>query len=241
VTELPAVEAALLEAAKRRYGHPRWRYVLPRVARRATIAIALAAAAAAAVIAVVTVATTSDESGTDERPATRADEGWTTTANDKRGFEVSLPSAWQLSTESLTPKLTDPRELFSAATFPLQFQASACNHVPAGALRSMGLGDGLVTVQERGRDPRSSWSEFPRRPEHFADTASPEQGDVTGCLGGRARLVEFWMPFTDAGRHFYAMVVLGPEATAEVRTQAFEILDRLRLDPAVLPQWRASD
>jgi hypothetical protein len=49
------------------------------------------------------------------------------------------------------------------------------------------------------------------------------------------------MPFTDAGRQFYAMVVLGPDASAKVRAEAFAILDRLRFDPAVQPDWQASD
>jgi hypothetical protein len=241
MTELPAVEAALLDAAKRRFGRPRLRYTAPRVARRAAAAAAIAALATAAVIVLVSPATNSDPTGTDERPATGHSERWTTTVNSKYGFEVSLPSTWQLSTETLTPRLTDPREVLSAGTFPLAFGKGSCSHVPAGALQTMGSADGFVSVQERGRAPGSSWSDFPPRPEHFADEAVAERGDIAGCLGDRPGLLEFWLPFTDAGRHFYAMVVLGADAPPQVRTQAFEVLDSLRFDPAVQPSWRASD
>lgn len=241
MTELPAVEAALLEAANRRFGRPRWRHTVPRIARRTAAGVAVVAAAAAAVIVVLPLTTSSGPAGTDERPATQPAEHWTTTVNTTYGFEVSVPPAWQLSTETLTPKLTDPRELLSAGTFPLEFRDGSCQHVPAGALQTMGSDDGFVSVQERGHAAGSSWSEFPPRPARFADGATPEQGDIADCLGDRPGLLEFWLPFTDAGRHFYALVVLGANASTHVRTQAFEILDSLRFDPAVQPSWRASD
>jgi hypothetical protein len=239
VSELPSLEAALLEAAHRRYCHRWWRSPVPRAARRATAGVAIAAAVGVVVI-VVAVSLLRGAGGTDERPVGRPGDGWTTSIDDARGFEVSVPPGWRLSAESLTPKLTDPRELLSAATFPLRYRDSTCNHVPAGALETMGPADGFVTVLERGRDPGSSWSEFPPRPGNFGDGATPERGDVAGCLRGEPSVVEYWIPFTDADRHFYAMVVVGPDAPAEVRADAFEILDRLRFDRAVQPEWRAS-
>jgi hypothetical protein len=210
-------------------------------ALRPVDAASVAAAAGMVVIVALLLARASEPVGTDVRPPTRPQQSWTTIVNSTHGFEVSLPSGWQLSAENLTPKLTDPRELLSAGTFPLRARQSSCNHVPAGALEAMAPGDGFVTVQERGRDAKSSWSEFPPRPPRFADKATAERGDVAGCVGRGSRLVEFWMPFTESGRHFYAMVILGPDASSEVRTQAFDILDRLRFDPAVRPSWRASD
>jgi hypothetical protein len=241
VSELPALETALLDAARRRYGRAWWRSAVPRAVRRTTAGVALAATAVVLVVVAVTLLRGSDPVGTDERPATQPPQTWVTTVNDQRGFKVSVPPGWQLSAETLTPRLTEPREVLSAGTFPLRFRESSCNHVPSGALAAMGPRDGFVTVQERGRDPGSSWSEFPPRPKRFADQATPERGDVAGCLNGGPSLVEFWVPFSDADRHFYALVVVGADAPPEVRAQAFEILDRLKFDPAVQPDWRASD
>jgi hypothetical protein len=48
------------------------------------------------------------------------------------------------------------------------------------------------------------------------------------------------IPFADAGRHFYAIVVLGREARPPVRDGAFALLDSLRFDPDVRPGWRSS-
>jgi hypothetical protein len=207
--------------------------VVPTATRRAAIAVLLVAGAAAAVIAAV--------GPLDDADPTAADtQHWATTVNRTRGFALSLPAGWRPSGATLTPKLTDPRELLSAGTFPLRFRESTCNHLPAGALEAMDPRDGFISVYERGRDRASSWTEFAHRPEAFADRARPERGDVAGCLERRPRPVEYWIPFTDAGRHFYALAVLGADAAPELRTEAFEILDRLRFDPAVKPGWRAS-
>jgi hypothetical protein len=105
----------------------------------------------------------------------------------------------------------------------------------------MGPRDGFLTILERGRDPRSNWAEFPPRPRHFASAARPQHGgDLAACLHGTPKLIDYWLPFTDAGRHFYAMIVLGTDAPPAIRAQAFGILDRVRFDPAVTPDWRAS-
>jgi hypothetical protein len=197
----------------------------------------LAVSATAALIVVLALLQASDDAGTDER-SVAAPPPWTHTIDPKRGFTLSLPPSWEAATESLTPDLGDPREVLSVGTFPLRYRAGACSHMPAGALATMGPADGFVTIQERGRDPGSKWTEFRRRPARFADVATPARTDVDECVEGRH--VVFWIPFTDAGRHFYVLVVLGVQAPADVRAQAFEILDHLRFDPSVQPTWRSS-
>jgi hypothetical protein len=232
VSELPQLEQALSEAAHRRYGRAWWH---PRVAR------GLAAAAALAVVAIVSVAVlaaVSDEPA--ERAATPPADPWTTTVNKPRGFTLSLPPGWQLSAESLTPYLADPRELLSAATFPLAYRHGRCNHMPDGALRALGPADGFVSVQERGGRPRRNPAGFPARPASFGALAEQRRGDIESCLGGNPDTVEYWLPFSDANRRFYALVVLGPHASKQTRDQAFAILDRLRFDPAAQPSWKSS-
>jgi hypothetical protein len=104
----------------------------------------------------------------------------------------------------------------------------------------MGAADGFVTVQERGGNPRASVAGFPRRPASFGASAEQRPGDIGACVGGSARTSEYWMPFRDANRRFYALVVLGRRASQRTRNEAFGILDRLRFDPTALPAWKSS-
>jgi hypothetical protein len=207
--ELPALEAALDAAARRRYGRARWRRLVPRA--RPAIALAAAAAVIAAIVLLWPAAT--------PRPRPAEPRDWTTTTNAARGFSVSLPAGWALARERLTPKLVDPRELFSAGTFPLHYRPGGCNHMPDAALRSMGPRDGFVSVLES-----SPSDTFPPRPRHFR--AQPTTG--LECI--QNRFETSWLLFADRGRDFYALVVLGRQAPASVRGQAFEILDRLRVE-----------
>src|SRR2546423_13035056 len=85
----------------------------------------------------------------------------------RRGIEVELPPGWQHATASLTPQLADPREVLSVATFPLRYRQTGCTQYPSSALAALGPEDALVTLQERGLDPRSTWPDFPPRPAHF--------------------------------------------------------------------------
>jgi len=238
VSELPQLERALDEAAHRRYGRAWWRPRTTRAAR--AVAAAAAIAAVAIVVGAAVLTAVSDTAGPDERPATRPADEWTTTVNKAHGFTVSVPPGWRLSTESLTPELLDPRELMSAATFPLAYRRGRCNHMPDGALRAMGPADGFVTVQERGGNPRASLTGFPPRPASFGASVEQRPGDATACLGGTPRTFEYWVPFRDANRRFYTLVVLGRRASQRTRDEAFAILDRLRFDPTALPDWKSS-
>jgi hypothetical protein len=46
--------------------------------------------------------------------------------------------------------------------------------------------------------------------------------------------------FGDAGRVFHVFVGVGKDAPEEVRREAFEILDTLRFDPGVKPDWQSA-
>jgi hypothetical protein len=236
VSELPQLERALNEAAHRRYGRAWWRSRAPRAARG--VAAVAALAAVAITVGAGVLSGISDTAGPDERPAPRPADTWTTTVNKSHGFTVNLPPGWQLSAESLTPNLSDPRELLSAGTFPLAYREGTCNHMPDGSLRSMGAADGFVSVEERGRIPQGSQGGFPPRPASFGAYAKPSNGDLAVCLGDTPT-VEYWIPFSDANRRFYALVVLGRRAPKQTRDEAFAILDRLQFDPTARPGWKS--
>ena len=153
-----------------------------------------------------------------------------------RGVAVDIPPGWQPASESMTPELLDPRELISVATFKLRYRRTECEAFAGGAQRGVGARGVFVTLQERApysREP--SRRPFPARPLHF--------GSRTGGRGydcSRARARSQWITFSDGGRNFYAMVVSGRAASRERRREAYRILDSLRVDPSVRPDWGGS-
>jgi hypothetical protein len=157
------------------------------------------------------------------------------TAYRMHGLTAMLPPGWHPASSSLTPGLGDPREVLSVGTFPLRYRELVCAQIPGSALEDLGPGDAFVTLQERGLEPGSTWSDFPPRPAHFgASLAVPSE--VSACVPA-ARFSDHWFGFTDAGRHFHVLVAFGPEASRTTRAQAWEILDALVVDPAVRPDW----
>jgi hypothetical protein len=173
--------------------------------------------------------------GDQARMITRPAEGGLAHA---RGLTVTLPGGWSQARASLTPALTDPREILSLATFPLRYRATGCAHVPEGALEDLGPEDAFITLQERGVDPGSTWADFPPRPAHFG----PELGgrsEASECVPS-ARFTDHWATFSDGDRHFHVLVAFGPKTPPAVRDQAWSILDSLQIDPSITPDWRAA-
>jgi hypothetical protein len=158
--------------------------------------------------------------------------------DERHGLEFALASNWEQASVSLTPGLTDPREVMSVGTFPLQYRQTGCGHVAGSALEDLGPGDAFVTLQERGNEAGSAWLDFPARPDHFG----PELGgrsEAAQCVP-TARFTDHWFGFTDGGRHFHVLVAFGPDASAEVRDQAWSVLDSLKVDASVRPDWQSA-
>ena len=151
-------------------------------------------------------------------------EAWVTYHDTAHAFTISHPRSWQRAREPLTPRLTDPHEVLTLSTHRARPGGTRCNHVPENAMRDMGRGDVLLTLQER----RGSGG-FEERPRPFVLGPMPhapanecaERTDIrTGQVG-----------FRDAGRGFHALATLGPGAD---RRDAERVLDSLELEPA----WR---
>jgi hypothetical protein len=169
----------------------------------------------------------------------REEEEWSTFRSADWGYSVRFPDGWQRATESLTPALTEPREILSLGTFPLSYAERDCAHVPTSALERMSEEDVFLTIQERCVDPGSEWIDFPPRPERFS--FEPGRGsEASACVRGPVRFVDHWFGFTDGERHFHVEVALGKSAPTALRQEAYRILDTLRFDPSVRPDWRAS-
>jgi hypothetical protein len=147
--------------------------------------------------------------------------------SDEHRFTAQVPAGWQLASQSLTPRLSNPVEILSAGTVrDARPQEGSCAQRPVGALERMGPRDVFVTVQERYGEPR-----FPDRPAHFALTGKVEHGDGATCAPNEKQLDEYWFGFRDAGRGFHVLVALGRDAPPQRREEALALLDSLRFEP----------
>jgi hypothetical protein len=154
------------------------------------------------------------------------------------GLTAELPLGWQAASESLTPHLTDPREELAVGTYPLRYRPTECAHMPGSALEALGPGDAFVTLEERGLGVPDGAADFPSRPARFGP-ALGGPSEAGACAPG-AQFSDHWFGFSDAGRHFHVLVAFGPQTSAEVQRQAWAILDGLRVDPGVVPDWQSS-
>jgi hypothetical protein len=103
--------------------------------------------------------------------------GWRVVRGD--GIRYLLPGDWRAAAHSLTPQLSNPRQLLAAGTGPLP-AGGECAHLPSAALRAMGTHDVLVNVQER----LGSTATFPIRPAHFKATGDT-RSEAIDCAGPR--------------------------------------------------------
>jgi hypothetical protein len=166
-------------------------------------------------------------------------EDWTTYQSARWGYTVSFPPPWQRAERSVTPRLTEPREILSLGTFPLRYRPTDCEAFAGSARQDVGPADAFLTIQERGFDPNSEWLDFLPRPKRFAPTHENANIAEPAC-GDRPDTDLRWFNFTDAGRHFHVLMVSAPDAPPDLRRDAWRILNTLRLDPDYRPSWPAS-
>ncbi len=141
------------------------------------------------------------------------------------GVRYLLPTGWHSAARSLTPHLSNPRELLSAGTGRLP-PGGECAHMPSAALRAMRADDVLVTVQERLGSPRS----FGVRPAHFR-ASGETRSEALDCAGPRRRFTSHWFGFRDGGRGFHVLVAIGRTASPKRAHSAWALLDSLRIAP----------
>jgi hypothetical protein len=179
------------------------------------------------------------------RPAAdqRSEAGERVYESEHRGFRATIPAGWRRATSRLSPKLADPREIFSAATFRPAYRPTDCEAFAGSAQEDMGRRDAFVSVQERGRPtaregyPRGEFEDVTTRPRPLrADDL--RRARSAECASGTARL--FMLTFEDAGRVFHVLIGIGASAPRGVRADALRLVDSLEFDPSVKPDWRAT-
>ena len=167
----------------------------------------------------------------------------TVLVDSTRGFTVKLPAGWTRAAAKLTPEISDPLEILTVATFPIAEPGpyDACGPGSRPALDAFTGTDALVTVQESGRGAlRINYLSHPPRPDHFRPEDFPHGSTFTDCFVGDVHVEDHWFGFADAHRAFHVLVIIGRGASADVRREAWEILDSLRFDASVRPDWPAS-
>jgi hypothetical protein len=174
-----------------------------------------------------------------EDGSARVSDGWSEHEDERRGFSVALPPGWHRAKQSLSPSITDPVEILLAASFPLDESRGLCL-----SLTDIPPDQALVTLQERGRGAFGG-SDFPPRPAAFEPDADlPGSSTWPYCAAGDHEppipMRDYWFGFGDAGRAFHVLVGVGKEAPPELTREAFAILDTLRVDPDVKPDWRSA-
>ena len=157
--------------------------------------------------------------------------------NTQYGYTVDIPVGWQRARRSLTPHLTDPREILAVATFRPVVKDGLCAQFPSAALHHMPVDGVLVEVQERAGAPSA---EFAPRPRRFSAAMGTSHIEVVDCVPKPPRFRPRWIEFRDGRRLFYALVAVGTSAPASKRRAAYELLDSLRLDPRRKAAWQPS-
>ncbi len=148
------------------------------------------------------------------------------------GMVVTHPTDWYLAEESLTPNLSNPREVFSLGSFPLEPGGPNCAQIPSQALHDMEATDVFVTVQERGSDAIPSG--FDPRPDQFGPTPGSDNNALYECLepGELDDIGSIhWLWFTDQDRYYHVAVAIGRNATAERVSAVWDVLDELVIEP----------
>ena len=152
---------------------------------------------------------------------------WTTYDDHEGRFSIRYPAAWERSMQSLTPGLTDPREIVSVGSYHMRPGGELCAHLPVNELEDLGPEDAFLTVQERAQP---HLAHYPPRPIHF-DLGEPTEGfDGELCVREPGDLLQWWLPFRDGTRAFYALVALGTSASEETRQQVTQTLNSFHID-----------
>lgn len=167
--------------------------------------------------------------GTPGEAAVDPPAGWTTYRDAEQRLSVSLPSDWHRARQSLTPDLSEPREILSIASYPLRYDRRSRCQVPGcplPAVDGLAQGDVLISIQER----RSGAAHFPARRRPFRqEPMALGFGPGKRWLCGKRRLERAtWTAFGDAGRAFYVFVGFGRGVTPETRREVRRVLDSLR-------------
>jgi hypothetical protein len=160
--------------------------------------------------------------------------GWSTYDDQADGLTISFPSSWAMAAGNLTPTLINPRELVALGTYSLNTNTSRnlCPQFPAAALNAMGNGDAFISIMGSKPFPNSQMNPFPARPAGGFDASSGvnlSRTDFPQCLAHPLNGNGQWIAFSQAGRNFYVLAVIGRGASATLRSHVYTILNSIQV------------
>jgi hypothetical protein len=134
----------------------------------------------------------------------------------------------------LTPNLINPKELVALGTYPLNSNSSSnvCPQFPTAAVNAMGSGDAFISILEGAPSPNSQTHPFPARPAGGFDASSGfnlSRTDFLQCLAHPLNGSGQWIAFSQAGRDFYVLAVIGTGASATLRSHVYTILNSIQV------------
>lgn len=147
------------------------------------------------------------------------------------GVELEVPSMWELATETLTPSHNDPLELVSLATFPLSAEHGVCGAFPSQAVVDFPADGAFITIRERFRSVEAA--SFTARPVAFDPQAPPYVLPEGDCLDNTSRGdigTMRWFPFSESGRFFELIVVIGTETPGWAVADTWDIVNSLEVE-----------
>jgi hypothetical protein len=140
------------------------------------------------------------------------------------GIAIRVPSGWSLTLRRING-VTDPVTVFTVSSFRLHVSGSSSGGLCSHPLQRSWRADGgyVQLAEERdGASLRRMLRRVPARPKHFVLDAKGAGGLCTPPDSGE-------LFFRQHGRAFYVFYGFGREAPARIRTQAVQLLDRLRI------------
>ena len=188
---------------------------------------ALSGAVAAVLAATLLVACGNEKVSTPAATIIEPVPRWTLYHDTGGRFSIRFPAGWVRATQSLTPLLSDPREIVSIGTYTMRPGGELCEHLPANALEDLGPEDAFLSIEERAAPHLAV---YPARPTQFTLGKPNEEFDGVGCVRDPNDLFQWWLSFRDGDRAFYALVALGKSASEETRQQVLETLNSFQVD-----------
>lgn len=190
--------------------------------------VALAAGIAAAVaLAIVVPGEVQESEPVLDRNQQRAGASYRDRASR---FAVEVPAGWRRARGVVIGEVANPREILVASTFPVASSGEPCGPFYDHVLGRMGRREALVAVQERLGRSVAGPREFRPRPTRFRLPVGAPQRRGCGRNRGRRLTRDWWIPFRDAGRDFYAQVAIGVDAPRQIRRDSLRLLDSLRFE-----------
>jgi hypothetical protein len=160
--------------------------------------------------------------------------GWSTYDDQADGLTISFPSSWALAAGNLTPTLLNPKELVALGTYSLNTNSSSnlCPQFPTAAMDAMGSGDAFISILGAGASPNLQTDPFPPRPAggfNASSSVNLSKTDFLQCLAHPLNGSGQWIPFSQAGRDFYVLAVIGTDASATLRSDVYTILNSIQV------------